>query len=117
MQEKELAESAWSFGPWVIGLFLAFLSAFGVAIRNEYTTKKINSTLFDKNNDLRLVKKDDCRLCQQTCQQTLKDSIRAEAETRRVDRDEMREDLKLIHKKIDDLPLKMISILRANEPK
>jgi hypothetical protein len=117
MPEQEIAGNTWNFGPWVIGVFFAFLSAFGVAIRNEYTTKKINSTLYDSNNGLRLVKKEDCRDCQQTCQQAQKDSIKAEAMSRRMDRDEVREDLKAIHKKIDDLPLKMISILRANEPK
>jgi hypothetical protein len=115
MPEKELATSAWNVGPWLIGLVTAILSAFGIAVRNEYTTKKINSTLYDKNNDLRMVKKDDFKECQKTCRQSLKDGIATEAKSRREDRDEMRDDLKLIHQKIDDLPEKMIRILKASK--
>ena len=61
MADPESTKSAWEIGPWVIGVIVTAIGFFGAVFRNEYTTKKVNKTLYDpRTGDLRLVKKDDC---------------------------------------------------------
>lgn len=103
MPEKTIVEGVYRVWPWLVG---TFLSIAGVLWRNEWTTARMERTLYDKNGDLRLVKSEDCDTCRTKCQESYQASMDKEHK-------ETREELQRINDKIDCLPKKVLALWKA----
>jgi len=118
MPEKD---ALWGLVPWLIGLVAAIV---GVALRNEWTTAKMNSTLYDENGDLRLVRGGDCEKCRTACQRSFNEAFQRHHADYIRDRDEvhgevkalrskLEDEIQRLHAKLDALPEKIIKLLNG----
>ena len=105
-----ILEHAWDLGPWLFGIFASIIA---LAVRNEYTTKKVHQALFDKEGDLKLVKQADCENCRQRCQEAFDKALQEHKDHMELERRETRQDIQVIHAKIDALPDRIITLLNA----
>lgn len=83
-------ETLWGLLPWLLGLVAAIV---GVALRNEWTTAKMNATIYDDNGDLRLVRGKDCENCRIACQKAFTDAMTRHRTDANKDRDHIYNDL------------------------
>jgi hypothetical protein len=79
-------ETLWRMLPWLAGLVAAIV---GVALRNEWTTAKMNATIYDDNGDLRLVRGKDCENCRIACQKAFTDALARHRTDTNKDRDQI----------------------------
>jgi hypothetical protein len=119
MPEKD---ALWGLVPWLIGIVAAIV---GVALRNEWTTSKMHTTLYDENGDLRLVRGNDCEKCRIACKTAFVEAFehhRQDYERYRGEthgeintlRTKLDDEIKRLHEKIDSLPERIIKLLRNN---
>jgi hypothetical protein len=106
----------WGFIIWIAAIVV-------VALRNEWTTSKMQSTLYDENGDLRLIKGSDCEKCRVACQKAFAEALNNHRNEYNRDRavtsgeitslrSKIDEEIKRLHDKIDELPERIIRLLR-----
>jgi hypothetical protein len=109
MDHIHLTDATVRLIPWIIGLVVSVIA---VAIRNEWTTNQMKSQLFDQNGDLRLMKTSDCENCRKTCQEAFEKAILVQIQHWDQSRIETRQDIQSLHKKMDDMPGRIIALLK-----
>ena len=107
---SDFVDHAIHLGPWLVGIFISII---GLAVRNEWTTAKMERALFDKNGDLRLMKTNDCDHCRNQCQAAFQKALEDAKCAAEKERAEVRADILRIHTKIDELPERIIVLLRG----
>ena len=109
-EHLHLTDQALRMAPWIIGIIVSIV---GVAIRNEWTTNKMEKALFTKDGDLRLVKIESCDNCRKQCQEGIDKAMMIQTHHMELLRKESREDIKIIHKKLDDMPQRIATLLNS----
>ena len=109
-ETHNMLDHAIHLGPWLAGIFAAII---GIAIRNEWTTSKMERALFDNNGDIRVMRKAACQDCRMQCQEAFKKQMQDAKETAEKERAEFRADILRMHTKIDELPERIILLLRG----
>lgn len=109
MPDKDLTESAFRLLPWVIGLLASVVAVF---LRNEWTTNSMKNALFSPDGDLRLVRIKDCEGCRNKCQESMEKVLAAAKQERDGERAETKADIQRINDKIDELPTRIITLMR-----
>ena len=109
MPDHTITDHALRLVPWIIGLAITVI---GVAIRNEWTTNLLKQAIFRENGDIRLVRQQDCNECRTRCQEGIEKALQSAKEDRMKERTETRQDIQKIHDKIDELPLRIIRLMR-----
>jgi hypothetical protein len=110
MPEKSITQHALTLFPWLAGIFVSIV---GIFIRNEWTTRQMKKALFDEAGDLRLVKQYDCDQCRRNCKESFEKALTDQKELMERARQDTRYDIHRLHAKIDELPEKIISLLRS----
>jgi hypothetical protein len=100
----------WGLLPWLLGLVAAIV---GVALRNEWTTNQMKNILFRPNGEVRLVRIRDCEACRVKCQEGVEKALATAKLERAAERKEFREDIRAMRDAIDDLPQRIMSLIRA----
>jgi len=109
MPDSSTVDNLFKLGPWLLGILA---SVIGVAIRNEWKTRQVEKAVFDGDGDLRLRKTEDCSRCMAACREAIEKQISSQALEMEKVRLENREDIHEIHRKIDDLPGRIINLLK-----
>jgi len=78
--------------PWM----MALASVFGVGVRNEYKTTKLDRAVFDEHGDMRLQRVMNCNACRVECQEHLRREIEDMKNQTREDMHEIKKSLGML---------------------
>lgn len=110
MPENQFAKELWGLVPWILGLIAGILA---VAWRNEWTTRQMQKVIYDQNGDVRVIWRVDCANCRAACQKAFTDALAIHRMEINRDREIHKEEIQRLHEKIDNLPEKIINLLKG----
>ena len=103
-------KTLWDLIPWLVGLIAGLV---GVALRNEWTTRQMQRVIYDQSGDVRLVLRGDCANCRIACQKAFTDALAIHRAEINQDRVSHKEEIQRLHEKIDNLPEKILNLLKG----